>query len=98
MSTPGPSEENFLPSIGPIPLAAFISICFFAPFFVSFAMWLFYTYTIKRCKTKRRMKEDAEAETKNPEAYVSRHDVEKQVAGFVQAPKPAKTKTRSDVW
>jgi hypothetical protein len=97
MAIPGPSEEDLLPTIGPIPLAAFISMCFFAPFFVSFTLWLFYTYTIKRCKTKRRMKE--EGQPTSPEANVSR-DVEKQVARFVQAPKPAKTKSksRSDVW
>ncbi|KAF2451003.1 hypothetical protein P171DRAFT_150808 [Karstenula rhodostoma CBS 690.94] len=96
MATQVPTQEDLTPTIGPIPLAAFIAMCFFAPFLVSFTIWLFYKYTIKRCKDRKRMEE--EAETKGPEADLSR-DVEMQVAGFVQAPAPAKTKIRKEeVW
>ncbi|KAK7178558.1 hypothetical protein DPSP01_014030 [Paraphaeosphaeria sporulosa] len=96
MTTQIPTEEDLLPTIGPIPLAAFIAMCLFAPFFVSSTIWLFYINTIKRCKERKRIK--AEAEVKAPEADVLR-DVEMQASGFVQTPAPAKTKRRKeDVW
>ncbi|KAJ4353590.1 uncharacterized protein N0V89_005320 [Didymosphaeria variabile] len=85
--------EKVPPSIGPIPLAAFIPMCFFAPFLISSAIYLFYKYTIKRCNDNRRKKREPEA--KEPEADAHR-DVEMQVAGFVQAPAPARTRIRKE--
>lgn len=96
MSAQTPTEDELQPNIGPIPLAAFIALCLFAPFFVSFTIWLFYINIIKRCRNRKRI--EAETETKDPGADVTR-DVEMQVARFVQAPAPAKTKIRKqEVW
>ncbi|KAL5415043.1 hypothetical protein PMIN04_008731 [Paraphaeosphaeria minitans] len=94
MSTQIPAEEHPLPTIGPIPLAAFIAMCLFAPFFVSFASWLFYINTIKRCKDHKHNK--IEAEAMEAGLNVSR-EVEMQALGFVQAPAPAKPTMRKEL-
>lgn len=88
-----PYAEDLSPKVGPIPLAAFIPMCFFAPFFISSTLWLIYTYTIKRFLEKRRIA----SEDKNIDHEVSEsRDVEMQVAGFVKAPPSARTKIRKE--
>lgn len=84
-----PIYEKLPPTVGPIPLAALIPMCFFSPFIIGFTIWLLYTYTIKRWKNKRRMQQ--EAKVKDPEVD-TRRDVELQVQGFVNAPPPARTR------
>ncbi|KAF1965818.1 hypothetical protein BU23DRAFT_574572 [Bimuria novae-zelandiae CBS 107.79] len=85
--------EKLPPNVGPIPLAAFIPLVFFAPFFIGFTIWVLHTCTIKRCKDKQRARR--EATSKDPAASVSR-DVEMQIASFVNAPPLARSRIRKE--
>jgi hypothetical protein len=84
MDTTNPSN----PTIGPIPLPAFIAICIFAPSFVGVSCWVVYRHTIKKYLDRKRYsardvemaRVDAGGEMKVSE------DVEKQVRGFVDVP------------
>ena len=90
---PSPEIEKLPPTIGPIPLAAFIPMCFFAPFFIGLTLWLIYRYTIKRWSNRRVLLR--ETRVKEPRADLNR-DVEMQVERFVNAPPPVRTKVRRD--
>ncbi|KAF1835959.1 hypothetical protein BDW02DRAFT_494809 [Decorospora gaudefroyi] len=63
--------------IVPIPLPWFIPLCVFAPFFMTFILFVLYHYTIKRPRAKKALQAPGSAEQK-----VSK-DVEMQVRMFV---------------
>ena len=92
LAAKSPETDKALPTVGPIPLAAFIPMCFFTPFVIGFTLWLLYIYTIKRWKEKKKIT-PTETQGKGPQVDLGR-DVEMQVESFINAPPLVKPKAR----
>lgn len=84
MDTTDPSN----PTLGPLPLPAFIAICIFAPSFVGVSCWVVYRHTVKKYLDRKRYSaQDVEMARVGAGGEVRvGGDVEKQVREFVDVP------------
>ncbi|KAF2639435.1 hypothetical protein P280DRAFT_480891 [Massarina eburnea CBS 473.64] len=74
------STDSGLPTVGPIPLAAFICLILFGPFAIGFICWVTYLFTWKRFMNSRQRQKDLQA--KEAEGG-KRQDIEMQVRQLV---------------
>jgi hypothetical protein len=80
--SPAPGDRNAEDvKVGPqqIPVPWLIPLCIFAPFFLTFILWVLYRCTIKRYKDKKAIKNQARPS-------VVSEDVELQVRDFLAQP------------
>lgn len=86
-STIAPSPSSTIPpdkpikKIGPIDLPAFVALCIFVPFALTFIAFIFWYYTVRRYKNKKQLKEQ---EKKAAAGEGAERDVEMQLRGFTR--------------
>jgi hypothetical protein len=63
--------------IGPIPLPWFIIMCVFAPFFLTFTLWVLHQQTVQRYRNKKLLQAQQEQER------IAAKEVEMQMQQFI---------------